>query len=143
MSALQLRRATSEDTNGLVAMFSSVFDSNPKADATILRWQYWSNPFGDAVSHVWVDGERIVSHCARIPVPVLFEGTPAMAAFGAEATTAPEYSGQGLYTSARAAADLESCERGLLATFSFRAPGSPLPKTSAPVSAPLRHFVRP
>jgi hypothetical protein len=87
--------------------------------ADITRWQYWDNPFAEAVSWVFDDGGRIVAHYAGMPVPITFAGADAVGAVGIDAATAPSHRGRGLFESLARAVYDDGGRRGMPATLCY------------------------
>src|SRR5207249_10134602 len=68
------RRSSDLDDEPSRELLSRVLPGNSKNDADVMRWQYWENPYGDALRFLWVDGDRLVCHYALIPVPLVVNG---------------------------------------------------------------------
>src|SRR5437870_3948924 len=108
-------RATSpEETPSLSRFLSSVDARNPKGDPDILRWQYWENPFGAAISWVWDDDGKIVCHLARIPVPMILAGRVRQGAITVDAATAESHRQLGLFSRLLKAHDAHCCSIGIV-----------------------------
>lgn len=143
MTGLRLRRGDRSDTEGIRALLQSAFPENPRTDPDVLRWQYWENPFGDAV--VWVEeaNERIVGNIARIPVPVVIGGRREQGVISVDSATAPDLRGRGLHSRKRDASNADTCRRGFVVGFHYQGPGSPLPRGDAPSVGPVGHYMLP
>lgn len=107
-----LRPASAADDEGIRALLAQSFAANPKADAAILAWQYWQNPFGEVVSWVWEDAGRVVCHWACVPVPMVVAGRRVVGLKTADAATAPDYRGRGLFRRLAQRLFADCAERG-------------------------------
>jgi predicted N-acetyltransferase YhbS len=140
-----LRAAGPADDEGIRGLFAACFPDSPKADAAVLAWQYWDNPFAPVRSWVWEDDGEIVSHYAGLPVPLQLGDERGVAAIGVDAATAPSHRGKGLFE-AIARAVYDDCGRhGMPVTLCFPNPNSLrgfVKAGGAPVGQ-LRTFVAP
>jgi len=139
VSELEFRRGTPADDELVRHLLSRILPGNPKNDADVMRWQYWQNPYGPAISFVCVDEDRVVCHYANIPVPLIVHGKPRMGLVGVDAATDPDYRGRGLFSRMIAESASVGMNEGYRALFFFPAPGSVLPSAAeAPaLSMPL------
>jgi len=97
MSGPELRRAGPADDAAIRRLLAVAYPANPKADAAVMRWQYWDNPFGPAQAWVWeLDGD-VIAHWAAVPVPLLLDGRPAPGVKTADAATHPGHRRMGLF----------------------------------------------
>jgi hypothetical protein len=110
---VKLRRAEEGDDAGIAALIGEAFPGNPKARPDVLRWQYRSNPFGEAPSWVWDDDGRIVGHYTAYPLPYLLDGALARAGNAVDAAIAPSHQGQRLFTPLAAALYEDCAAHGL------------------------------
>jgi hypothetical protein len=140
---LTMRRTDPDDTERLARFLGATFPQNPKSDPRVLRWQYWSDPYGDAVSWIWERSDEIVAHLARVPVPVLIAGRRCLGAMSADAATARAYRNRGLHAHLRVATNDDCCARGIPVAFHLQDAGSPLPRDDAPASDRLITLVTP
>jgi hypothetical protein len=88
------------------------------------------------------DDGKVVSHLARIPVPMLVDASPVNGALTVDAATLEAYRARGIYTQVRIYSNDASCREGLTVALDFRAPGRKLPRGSAQrVAAYQRHMI--
>jgi GNAT acetyltransferase-like protein len=140
---LQLRRATPDDGPAIRQLLSTVYEHNAKADPEVMRWQYWDNPFGQAVSWIWTDGGNVVSHSARLPVEALVGGKKVRCGIGVDAATSPDYRRRGLYERLRSALHEDCCRQEIVATLLLLGPQSTVPRIEVRAGIPLLMFVLP
>jgi Acetyltransferase (GNAT) domain len=95
--SLVVRRAVREDTAAICDLLAEVCPANPKADAAVLAWQYWDNPYGTTSSWVAEEEGRVLAHYAASPVPGRLDGEPAVLASGADAATRREARGRACF----------------------------------------------
>jgi GNAT superfamily N-acetyltransferase len=110
------RLAEAADTDAICALIRDVFGDVAKADPATLQWQYWDNPYGQAVSVVWEDDSGLVAHYAAFPVPARFGARECIGAKGADAATAKSHRGQGLFARSAEAVYDECARRGIRVT---------------------------
>jgi GNAT superfamily N-acetyltransferase len=115
---ITLRRATADDIGTIVDLLAECFPNNPKADPEVMRWQYWDNPFGDAMVWLAFDGDRPVGTCSGFPIPARMNGRSILAAKGADAGTVPEARGQGLFPKLYGNVIEDANQRGIPVIFS-------------------------
>ena len=65
---LVLRPGDRSDDAELRRLNAEAFPANPKTRPEITAWQWWDNPFGDTIVHVWQEGDRLVGHVTRVAV---------------------------------------------------------------------------
>jgi GNAT superfamily N-acetyltransferase len=75
---------------------AEAFPSNPKTRPEITAWQWWDNPFGETIVHVWEQGDRLVGQYVAYRMPALLDGEPGRVAIGVDYAIAPSHRGQGL-----------------------------------------------
>jgi predicted N-acetyltransferase YhbS len=114
-----LRAATAEDDEGIRATIRDTFPDNPKQQAEITAWQYWSNPFGRTCVWVWEDDGKIVATYANFPMPAVFGGRPGLAGNGVDAAVDPAYQGRKLFAPLASALYADSRRHGIEATMCF------------------------
>lgn len=95
-SDLVLRPADRSDDAELRRLNAEVFPTNPKTRADITAWQWWDNPFGETIAHVWEAEGRIVGQYVAYRIPATFDGQPGRIAIGVDLAIAPSHRGQGL-----------------------------------------------
>lgn len=142
---LVLRPAGPDDTEALCELIGAVFPDNPKRDPNVLRWQFWDNPEGHAVSWVAERDGRLVSHFAVLPVPATIAGRAGRLAKPADAATLPEAQGRGLMGRLAREVFTACADRDIPITMclpNFRARGA-LEKIGMVEVARLRAYVRP
>ena len=142
-AALRLRPAEPSDGPAISRLLAATFPNNPKVKSDVLRWQYWENPAGPAVSWVWEDAGEVISHSARLPVNATFDGEPALCGLAIDGATALTHRRRGLYERLRRALHEDCCARGMRATLLFLGPESMVPRIDVRTSVPLRVFVLP
>lgn len=142
---LTLRPAGPADTDALCELIGAVFPDNPKSDPDVLRWQYWDNPEGHAVSWVAERDGRLVSHLAVLPLPATIAGHPGRLAKPVDLATLPEVQGRGLLGRLAREVFAACADRDIPITMSLpnvRARGA-LEKVGVVEVARLRAYVRP
>jgi hypothetical protein len=140
---LQLRRATPDDGPAIRELLSAVYAHNSKVDTDVMRWQYWDNPFGQAVSWIWTDAGKVVSHSARIPVEALVGGKRVRCGIGVDAATSPDYRRRGLYERLRSALHDDCCRQEIVASLLLLGPESMVPRIDVRAGLPLSMFILP
>lgn len=142
---LTLRPAGPDDTEALCELIGAVFPDNPKRHPDVLRWQFWDNPEGHAVSWVAERDGHLVGHFAVLPVPATIAGRRSRLAKPADAATLPEAQGRGLMGRLAREVMAACAERDIPITMclpNFRARGA-LEKIGMEQVTRLRAFVRP
>lgn len=139
---MPLRRAGPEDTAGICRLLGEVNPGNPKADPRVVDWQYWSNPYGDAISVVWEEDGAIVSHVATVPVPLILDGRRVPGGLTVDAATSEPYRGRGIYSKVRQAS-FPAWQERVEVRMDFRAATTRLPPGSAPRVDSYRRHVMP
>lgn len=130
MSQLTLRRAGPEDGAALREFLARIFPNNSKLDPAIMQWQYWDNPFGEAISYIFEDRGRIVAHNSHVPVPMKLGSERGMGLVGVDAATDPGYRGKGLHKELRAAGHEEARRLNYRVSMFFPSRGSMIPRYS-------------
>lgn len=95
-AGLVLRPADRSDDAELRRLNAEAFPANPKTRADITAWQWWDNPFGETIAHVWEDDGRLVGQYIAYRIPARFGGEPGRIAIGVDLAIAPSHRGQGL-----------------------------------------------
>lgn len=93
-----LRAAGPDDDDAIRECIAAAFPHNPKAAADIYDWQYRANPFGETISWVWDDGDRIAAHYGAFAMPALLDGRPGLVANAVDAAVHPDHQGRGLFS---------------------------------------------
>lgn len=140
---LVLRQAGPDDGPAIRALLAETYDDNPKTDPAVMQWQYWDNPFGQALVWVWVEEGAVVSHSARLPVDGLMRGRPVRFGIGVDAATARTHRQRGLYEQLRRALHEACCREGVIATLLLLGDVSDVPRVDPAAGVPLRFFVYP
>lgn len=119
-----LRLAGPQDDAAIRDLLAAAYPDNPKADAAVMRWQYWDNPFGQARAWMWERDGHAIAHRAAVAVPLVLGGTPATGVKTADAATHPAHRRQGLFgtLALRQMEDLR--QAGVPAVLSHPNPGS-------------------
>ncbi len=84
------------DETQILSLFKLVF--RREMSEQFWKWRYLDNPFGQALSMLALDGEKLVGHFAVLPMAVQFGGRIFRAIFPVTAMTHPDYAGQGIFT---------------------------------------------
>lgn len=121
---LVLRRAAAEDAPEIRALLAATFPANPKAHADVMAWQYWHNPFGPPISMVWEAGGRIVCHWAVVRVPLRIAGRDVAGAKTADAATAADWRGRGLFAQLGRRLFAECADAGVVAALTHPNPNA-------------------
>lgn len=93
---LVFRPADRSDDAELRRLNAEAFPANPKTRAEITAWQWWDNPFGETIAHVWEHDGRLVGQYVAYRMPALLGGEPGRIAIGVDYAIAPSHRGQGL-----------------------------------------------
>jgi len=93
---LVFRPGDRRDDAELRRLNAEAFPSNPKTRAEITAWQWWDNPFGETIVHVWERGDELVGQYVAYRIPAVFEGEPGRIAIGVDLAVSPSQRGRGL-----------------------------------------------
>lgn len=93
---LVFRPGTRDDDAELRRLNAEAFPANPKTRPEVTAWQWWDNPFGETIVHVWEQGERLVGQYVAYRMPAQLGGEPGRVAIGVDYAIAPSHRGQGL-----------------------------------------------
>lgn len=93
---LVFRPADRSDDAELRRLNAEAFPANPKTRADITAWQWWDNPFGETIAHVWEHDGRLVGQYLAYRMPATLGGEPGRIAIGVDYAIAPSHRGQGL-----------------------------------------------
>jgi GNAT superfamily N-acetyltransferase len=139
-----LRLANTDDEPAIRELLAATLPGNPKTDARVMQWQYHDSPYGEAVRWVWDLAGRIVGCYAALPVPMMIGGTRSKGVISADAATAPDFQGRGLFSRI-----IEESERylvsegiGVVAIF-FPAALSMIPRRARGLGWPFRTYILP
>ena len=121
---VRFRTATEADDLAIRSLLARSYADNVKSAAPFTRWQYWANPFGDAVAVVAVHGEQVVAHWAAVGVPLRMAGARVPGAKGVDIATDPDWRGRGLFSEVGARLMRACREAGIRAVLSHPNPGS-------------------
>lgn len=138
-----LRPGVPADADGISGLLARALPGNQKSDAEVLRWQYWRNPFRDAICWVFDHDGVIVGHQARLPVRMRMGGEAAIGSMSVDGAIDEAYRRRGMYYELREAIDGDCCDRGVAVAFSLRRSTLPLPPDVEPRRARMSRFVRP
>ena len=93
---LVLRPATRADDPGMRRLNAEAFPGNPTTRPEITAWQWWDNPFGDTIAHVWERDGELVGQYVAYRIPAVLDGAPGRIAIGVDLAVAPSERGKGL-----------------------------------------------
>lgn len=93
---LVFRPADRADDAEMRRLNAEAFPANPKTRAEVTAWQWWDNPFGDTIAHVWEHDGRLVGQYVAYRMPANLDGEPGRIAIGVDYAIAPSHRGQGL-----------------------------------------------
>lgn len=93
---LVFRPADRSDDAELRRLNAEAFPANPKTRPEITAWQWWDNPFGETIAHVWESGGRLVGQYVAYRMPASLGGEPGRISIGVDYAIAPSHRGQGL-----------------------------------------------
>lgn len=93
---LVFRPADRSDDAELRRLNAEAFPANPKTRAEITAWQWWDNPFGETIAHVWEQDGRLVGQYLAYRMPASLGGEPGRITIGVDYAIAPSHRGQGL-----------------------------------------------
>ena len=93
---LVFRPADRSDDAELRRLNAEAFPANPKTRVEITAWQWWDNPFGETIAHVWEAGGRLVGQYIAYRMPATLGGEPGRIAIGVDYAIAPSHRGRGL-----------------------------------------------
>lgn len=93
---LVFRPADRADDAEMRRLNAEAFPANPKTRPEITAWQWWDNPFGDTIAHVWEDDGKLVGQYVAYRMPALLGGEPGRIAIGVDYAIAPSHRGRGL-----------------------------------------------
>jgi GNAT superfamily N-acetyltransferase len=96
VSDLVFRPGDRRDDAELRRLNAEAFPANPKTRVEITAWQWWDNPFGETIVHVWEHEGRLVGQYVAYRMPALLDGSPGRVAIGVDYAIAPSHRGQGL-----------------------------------------------
>jgi len=93
---LVFRPGDRSDDAELRRLNAEAFPANPKTRAEVTAWQWWDNPFGETIVHVWEHEGRLVGQYVAYRMPALLGGEPGRVTIGVDYAIAPSHRGQGL-----------------------------------------------
>jgi GNAT superfamily N-acetyltransferase len=93
---LVFRPADRSDDADLRRLNAEAFPANPKTRPEITAWQWWDNPFGETIAHVWEHEGRLVGQYVAYRMPASLGGEAGRIAIGVDYAIAPSHRGQGL-----------------------------------------------
>ncbi len=93
---LVFRPADRSDDAELRRLNAEAFPANPKVRAEVTAWQWWDNPFGETIAHVWESDGRLVGQYVAYRMPATLGGEPGRIAIGVDYAIAPSHRGRGL-----------------------------------------------
>jgi len=93
---LVLRPGDRSDDAELRRLNAEAFPSNPKTRPEITAWQWWDNPFGETIVHVWQEGERLVGQYVAYRIPAVLDGQRGRIAIGVDLAVSASQRGKGL-----------------------------------------------
>ncbi len=96
LADLVFRPADRSDDAEMRRLNAEAFPANPKTRAEITAWQWWDNPFGETIAHVWEDEGRLVGQYVAYRMPASFDGAPGRIAIGVDYAIAKSHRGRGL-----------------------------------------------
>ena len=136
-----LRFATRDDEPSIRGLLAVTLPGNPKVDPRVMQWQYHEGPYGDATQWVWEHDGRIVGCYALLHVPLLIGGEPAKGAISADAATAADYQGRGLFSTIIEESERWGAEHGFVVAIFFPAAMSMIPRRARSLGWPFRTYI--
>lgn len=100
-------------------LLGRVFGPLPKFTTKALEWLYRDNPEGAVVgADAWA-GDTLAAHYVSIPMRTIVQGKSARVLLSLNTATAPEFQGQGLFTTLADATYAAAREQGFQGVFGF------------------------
>jgi len=93
---LVLRAGGRDDDPEMRRLNAEAFPSNPKTRAEITTWQWWDNPFGETIVHVWERAGELVGQYVAYRIPAVLDGEPGRIAIGVDLAVSSSQRGRGL-----------------------------------------------
>jgi predicted acetyltransferase len=105
------------DEHQIVTLFREVFGR--EMSLSFWKWRFVQNPFGQGITKLLFDDNKLVGHYAVIPMNVQVEDKPVKAVFSMTTMTHPNYAGQGIFTYLAEETYRACQEKGFLFVYGF------------------------
>jgi hypothetical protein len=114
------RALEKRDFHSLTDFFKVIFDV--ERDESYWDWKYFQNPYGEHISYVALDGDKVVGEVGAIPVKVKFGKESFMACHHCDFAVLPDYRKGGTFLKLLKLTIEGGTQRNLLFTYAFSTP---------------------